>query len=52
LLQYDAVMHEVRNHHAAMEWLARDGEARRMAKLGFFHSTHGIRLNLRKAEGG
>ncbi|AVV33807.1 hypothetical protein C8233_09100 [Halomonas sp. SF2003] len=52
LLKYDAVMHEVRNHRAEVEWQTPDGEARRMANFGYFHSAHGVRLNLQKARQG
>ncbi|MDI4661730.1 MULTISPECIES: hypothetical protein [Cobetia] len=40
---------ELCNHHAEVEWQTPDGEARRMANFGYFHSAHGIRLDLRKA---
>ena len=49
LLKYDAVMHEVRNHRAEVEWQTPEGDTRLMANFGFFHSAHGIRLNLHKA---
>ncbi|MDH2295167.1 hypothetical protein [Cobetia sp. 1AS1] len=49
LLKYDAVMHEVRNHRAEVEWQTPEGDTRLMADFGFFHSAHGIRLDLRKA---
>ncbi|MBE2168776.1 MULTISPECIES: hypothetical protein [unclassified Cobetia] len=49
LLKYDAVMHEVRNHRAEVEWQTPAGDTRLMADFGFFHSAHGVRLNLQKA---
>ncbi|NHH86960.1 hypothetical protein [Cobetia sp. MB87] len=49
LLQYDAVMHEVRNHRADVYWQTPDGATRPLAGFGFFHSSHGVRLNLQKA---
>ncbi|WP_405282019.1 hypothetical protein [Cobetia sp. Ld8] len=49
LLKYDAVMHEVRNHRAEVEWQTPEGDTRLMADFGFFHSAHGVRLNLQKA---
>ncbi|KPM81498.1 hypothetical protein [Cobetia sp. UCD-24C] len=49
LLKYDAVMHEVRNHRAEVEWQTPAGDTRLMADFGFFHSAHGVRLDLRKA---
>jgi hypothetical protein len=49
LLKYDAVMHEVRNHRAEVEWQTPEGDTRLMADFGFFHSAHGVRLDLRKA---
>ncbi|MDN2655681.1 hypothetical protein OW493_04410 [Cobetia sp. 14N.309.X.WAT.E.A4] len=49
LLKYDAVMHEVRNHRADVYWQTFDGETRPLAGFGFFHSAHGVRLNLQKA---
>ncbi|MDH2296637.1 hypothetical protein [Cobetia sp. 29-18-1] len=49
LLKYDAVMHEVRNHRAEVEWQTPAGDTRLLADFGFFHSAHGIRLDLRKA---
>ncbi|MGS0469176.1 hypothetical protein ACU8V3_20190 [Cobetia marina] len=49
LLKYDAVMHEVRNHRADVYWQTPDGDTRPLAGFGFFHSTHGVRLYLRKA---
>ncbi len=50
LLKYDAVMHEVRNHRADVYWQTSDGETRPLAGFGFFHSSHGVRLNLQKAK--
>ncbi|MFP5301711.1 hypothetical protein R2R70_10855 [Cobetia sp. SIMBA_158] len=52
LLKYDAVMHEVRNHRAEVEWQTSEGDTRLMADFGFFHSAHGVRLDLRKARQG
>ncbi|MGO2503767.1 MAG: hypothetical protein ACTH7C_11585 [Cobetia marina] len=52
LLKYDAVMHEVRNHRADVYWQTPDGDTRPLAGFGFFHSTHGVRLNLQKARQG
>ncbi|GED43625.1 hypothetical protein [Cobetia marina] len=49
LLKYDAVMHEVRNHRADVYWQTPDGDTRPLAGFGFFHSAHGVRLNLHKA---
>lgn len=49
LLKYDAVMHEVRNHRADVYWQTPDGATRPLAGFGFFHSSHGVRLNLHKA---
>ncbi|UTV88392.1 hypothetical protein KDX00_08050 [Cobetia amphilecti] len=49
LLKYDAVMHEVRNHRAEVEWQTPEGDTRLMADFGFFHSAHGVRLDLSKA---
>ena len=49
LLKYDAVMHEVRNHRAEVEWQTPAGDTRLLADFGFFHSAHGVRLDLRKA---
>ncbi|WP_404325876.1 hypothetical protein HA399_02000 [Cobetia sp. UIB-001] len=49
LLKYDAVMHEVRNHRAEVEWQTPAGDTRLMADFGFFHSAHGVRLDLSKA---
>ncbi|MDO6815974.1 hypothetical protein [Cobetia amphilecti] len=49
LLKYDAVMHEVRNHRADVYWQTPDGDTRPLAGFGFFHSAHGVRLNLQKA---
>lgn len=49
LLKYDAVMHEVRNHRADVYWQTPDGATRPLAGFGFFHSTHGVRLDLSKA---
>lgn len=49
LLKYDAVMHEVRNHRADVYWQTPDGETRPLAGFDFFHSAHGVRLNLQKA---
>jgi hypothetical protein len=49
LLKYDAVMHEVRNHRAEVEWQTPEGDTHLMADFGFFHSAHGVRLDLRKA---
>ena len=49
LLKYDAVMHEVRNHRAEVEWQTSAGDTRLMANFGYFHSAHGVRLNLQKA---
>ncbi|TKD62067.1 hypothetical protein FBG13_11040 [Cobetia marina] len=50
LLKYDAVMHEVRNHRADVYWQTPDGATRPLAGFGFFHSAHGVRLNLQKAK--
>ncbi|WP_368448087.1 hypothetical protein [Cobetia amphilecti] len=50
LLKYDAVMHEVRNHRADVYWQTPDGDTRPLAGFGFFHSAHGVRLNLQKAK--
>ncbi|MDI6003241.1 hypothetical protein [Cobetia marina] len=52
LLKYDAVMHEVRNHRADVYWQTPDGDTRPLAGFGFFHSAHGVRLNLQKARQG
>ncbi len=49
LLKYDAVMHEVRNHRADVYWQTPDSATRPLAGFGFFHSAHGVRLNLQKA---
>ncbi|WP_279834570.1 hypothetical protein [Cobetia amphilecti] len=49
LLKYDAVMHEVRNHRAEVEWQTPEGDTRLMADFGFFHSAHGVQLDLSKA---
>ena len=49
LLKYDAVTHEVRNHRAEVEWQTPAGDTRLMADFGFFHSAHGVRLDLSKA---
>jgi hypothetical protein len=49
LLKYDAVMHEVRNHRADVYWQTPDGATRPLAGFGFFHSAHGVRLDLHKA---
>lgn len=48
-LKYDAVMHEVRNHRADVEWQTPEGNTRPMADFGFFHSAQGVRLDLNKA---
>lgn len=50
LLKYDAVMHEVRNHRADVYWQTPDGDTRPLAGFGFFHSAHGVRLNLQKTK--
>ncbi|MCO7232558.1 MULTISPECIES: hypothetical protein [unclassified Cobetia] len=49
LLKYDAVMHEVRNHRADVYWQTSDGHTRPLADFDFFHSAHGVRLDLHKA---
>ena len=46
MLKYDAVMHEVRNHRATVQWLAKDGEARQISEFGFFRAADGIPLDL------
>jgi hypothetical protein len=48
LLKYDAVMHEVRNSRATVQWNAPDGTARPIAEFGFYDAD-GIPLDLRGA---
>lgn len=45
LLEYDAVMHEVRNHRATVQWLGQDGIARQIAEFGYFSAAKGIPLD-------
>jgi hypothetical protein len=49
-LKYDAVMHEVRNHRATVQWLAQDGTERKIAEFGFYDAMKGIALDLRAAK--
>ncbi|WP_424930206.1 hypothetical protein [Amaricoccus tamworthensis] len=46
VLNYDAVMHEVRSHRATVQWIARDGETRPVAEFGYHGADGGVRLNL------
>lgn len=46
VLKYDAVMHEVRNHRATVQWLSQNSGARPIAEFGYFDADKGIPLNL------
>ncbi len=45
VLNYDAVMHEVRNHRATVQWLARDGALRQVAEFGLSRTADGVLLD-------
>ena len=45
VLNYDAVMHEVRNHRATVQWLAQDGALRQVAEFGLSRTEDGILLD-------
>jgi hypothetical protein len=45
-LKYDAVMHEVRNHRAIVQWLAQEGTAQFVTNFGLSRARGGISLNL------
>ncbi|WP_376873518.1 hypothetical protein [Albirhodobacter sp. R86504] len=44
ILTYDAVMHEVRNHRATVEWVSSRGTTQNLAEYGFFSANTGIKL--------
>ncbi|TDL90870.1 hypothetical protein [Meridianimarinicoccus aquatilis] len=44
ILTYDAVMHEVRNHRAAVHWIEQNGESRQISEFGYFGAANGIPL--------
>ncbi len=46
VLNYDAVMHEVRSHRAMVQWVAGDGGARPVAEFGYFGADGGVPLDL------
>ncbi|QPM90446.1 hypothetical protein [Pseudooceanicola algae] len=48
VLQYDAVMHEVRNHRANVQWLAEGATPRVIENFGFRRARRGIRLTLQE----
>ncbi|WP_424933507.1 hypothetical protein [Amaricoccus macauensis] len=49
VLTYDAVMHEVRNHRATVQWIGQNGASRPVAEFGLFSATDGISLDPRLA---
>ncbi|MFW2589482.1 hypothetical protein [Sagittula sp. SSi028] len=44
VLRYDAIMHEVRNHRATVQWATADGALRRVGAYGYFDAGEGLRL--------
>ena len=51
MLKYDAVMHEVRNHRATVQWLGHDRAARPIADFGLARAADGIVLDFMQAVG-
>ncbi|MDB6179530.1 hypothetical protein PAF17_18810 [Paracoccus sp. Z330] len=45
VLTYDAVMHEVRNHRAAVLWGEQNGELRPISEFGYLGAADGVPLN-------
>lgn len=45
VLNYDVVMHEVRNHRATVQWLAQEGTLRQVAEFGLSRSADGVVLD-------
>ncbi|MCF7746501.1 hypothetical protein GLP43_02770 [Sulfitobacter sp. M39] len=45
ILTYDAVMHEVRNHRAAVLWGEQNGELRPILEFGYLGAAGGVPLN-------
>ena len=46
-LSYDAVMHEVRNHRATVQWIEPNGDLRLISEFGYFDAANGVLLDLR-----
>lgn len=44
LLTYDAVMHEVRNHRAMVQWIEHDGKSRPISEFGYLGAADGTLL--------
>ncbi|PJE35847.1 hypothetical protein CVM52_15075 [Pseudooceanicola lipolyticus] len=47
VLTYDAVMHEVRNHRATVQWIEQNGDLRPISEFGYFDAADGIPLDPR-----
>lgn len=47
VLTYDAVMHEVRNHRAKVQWIDQDGTSRPISEFGYYSEAGGIPLDPR-----